>query len=332
MAIRPRATIKSWFYRGAKPLASMFHDWMDSYYHKDEDKAYVALRQYSTTTEYESGMTCVKDGSIWQANQATTGTWNPSAWDIVGASTSYTNAEATPQTLGGIPAGSTFSMKTMTEMWDALLYPYQPPAFTMFAMSGMAATYEVGSGIDADDYTWNWVTSNPDNVQLNSIGISGLGFTALTGLPDSGAQVITMSDVKLLTSGTGTWTIVGTNTNSAVFTSNVTASWRWRMYWGTSSNATLTEAQVKALAGSALASGYSSVRSFAAAPLQYKYVAYPVSFGTATHFTDQSTMLAVPFEAPFVVSITNSFGVTTNYNVHRSTNLLGGAISIIIAS
>lgn len=31
-----RATIKSWFQRGAKPLASQFSAWIDSYWHKDD--------------------------------------------------------------------------------------------------------------------------------------------------------------------------------------------------------------------------------------------------------------------------------------------------------
>lgn len=43
---------------------------------------------------------------------------------------SYTNANSTPQTVGGIPAGSTFSDKTMTQMWDSLLYPDLNPTLT----------------------------------------------------------------------------------------------------------------------------------------------------------------------------------------------------------
>lgn len=332
MSIRPRTTIKSWFYRGAKPLASMFHDWIDSFYHKDEDKAYVGLRQYAATTEYEIGMTCVYGGSIWMANQATTGAWNPLAWDIVGAGVSYSNAEPTPQALGGIDAGSTFSSASMQQMWDALLYPYQYPAFTSFAMTGMPSSFEVGNGISAGSYVWTWAASNAANVALNSIGISGLGFGAVSGLANTGSTTIVMSDVKLLSAGTGTWTITGVNTRAGSFSRNLNVSWMWRVYWGNNANSSLTEAEVKALLGSALATGYSGTRSFAAAAGNYKYVAYPSSFGTATHFTDASTMLAVPFEAPVVVSVTNSFGVTTNYNVHRSTYQLGGAMSIIVSA
>lgn len=81
MAIRPRTTLKSWFYRMAKPVSSQFHDWIDSFYHKDEDSSYVGLRVYHESTIYDPGMTCVHGGFIWMSNQSTTGAWNALAWD-----------------------------------------------------------------------------------------------------------------------------------------------------------------------------------------------------------------------------------------------------------
>lgn len=42
----------------------------------------------------------------------------------------YTNATPTPTTIGGISSGTTFNGKTMTEMWDSLLYPELFPSFT----------------------------------------------------------------------------------------------------------------------------------------------------------------------------------------------------------
>ena len=332
MAIRPRITLKSWFYRGAKPLSDQFHDWIDSFYHKDEDKAYVGLRPYSETTLYDPEMTCVKDGIIYLSNQATTGVWNPLAWDPVGSTMVYNNADPTPQPLGGIAAGTTFADVSMQDMWTSLLYPYQYPAFTSFTMMGMPSSFEVGNGISAGSHTWTWVTSNPANVAVDSIEISGLGFSVICGQPNSGSLAIMMSAVKLMTAGIGTWNILGTNTHSGVFARSLSVPWLWRMYWGTSPLPGLTEGQVLALSGSSLVSGYSGTRHFAAAPGEYKYVAYPAAFGTATHFTDASTMLAVPFETPFVLTITNSFGASTAYNIHRSTYMLGGAMGIIVSA
>jgi hypothetical protein len=36
MAIQNINTLKNWFKRGFKPLQQQFYDWMDSYWHKDE--------------------------------------------------------------------------------------------------------------------------------------------------------------------------------------------------------------------------------------------------------------------------------------------------------
>ena len=36
MAITDRNTLKGWFIRGAKPLASQFASWIDSYWHKSD--------------------------------------------------------------------------------------------------------------------------------------------------------------------------------------------------------------------------------------------------------------------------------------------------------
>ena len=60
----------------------------------------------------------------------------------------------------------------------------------------------------------------------------------------------------------------------------------------------------------------------------YKYMAYPTIFGQKTSFFDQATGFSVAMEAPTTISITNSFGITTDYYVHRTTNTIVGAITI----
>ena len=53
--------------------------------------------------------------------------------------------------------------------------------------------------------------------------------------------------------------------------------------------------------------------------------------GTATSFVDQGTGLDVPFNALYVVSITNSFGITTNYNVHGTVFMIGSALTVVVS-
>ena len=53
--------------------------------------------------------------------------------------------------------------------------------------------------------------------------------------------------------------------------------------------------------------------------------------GSPSSFVDTGTGFAAPFNAPYVVSVVNAYGVATNYNVFQSTYALGGAINIAIS-
>ncbi|MCC6752053.1 MAG: hypothetical protein IT371_30655 [Deltaproteobacteria bacterium] len=114
--------------------------------------------------------------------------------------------------------------------------------------------------------------------------------------------------------------------------SNVVYTWLPRVFFGVSALATLTEAQIEALAGSALASSYP--RSFTTSPTaQYVYYAWPASFGNATPLSFQTPP---PFPGGWVemagspISITaNTAGAPTqNYRVWRTVNLLT-AVSVL---
>jgi hypothetical protein len=244
----------------------------------------------------------------------------------------YTNSSPTPTTIGGISAGSTFSDQSMAEMWDALLYPYQAPAFTSFGISGQATTLEVGATSGANP-TFTWGTSNGGNVGSNSIGIADTtaAESLVSGHSNSGSATVTHAGVTKTSAGNETYTITGTNTHSATFTRTFTISWQWRVHFGESATSPLAAADILALRAGGLQGGFAGTYAFVAAASEYKYLAYPASMGTATSFKDQSTNLDVPFEAPYTVTVTNAFGVATSYNIHRSTNMIGSAISIVVS-
>ncbi len=245
----------------------------------------------------------------------------------------YTNATAVPTTLGGIASGTTFSAQTMTQMWDALLYPYQVPAFSAFAISGQSTSLEVGATVTGSSRTFTWTTTNSSNVNTNSIVIRDVTGNPTpntdlgTGLADDSSESLNIgSAISKTTNTTHVWQSRGVDSHSTTFTRNFTVSWFWRRYHGTSANTSLTEAQIEALTSSSLTNTIATTYSFSAG--DYKYICYPASLGTLTTFTDTSTSLSVPFETVTTVSVTNTNGVTTTYNVHRSTNILGSSISI----
>lgn len=243
----------------------------------------------------------------------------------------YTNGTPTPTTIGGISAGTTFLNQTMQQMWDALLYPYQAPSFTSFGVSGNNPL-EVGETLPANQ-TATWATSNSGNVNVNSVDINNISppFTNLvTGTANDGSEVLPQGAITHNTESINTWQIRATDSHGSNFNRNYSKSWYWRMYYGEDVNTTLTGATLKLLRASLLTNSYT--RNYAMqSGSTYKYIAYPTSFGTATNFTDTDTGFAVAMEAPYTVSVTNAYGVTTDYNVHRSTNILNSAITIAVS-
>jgi hypothetical protein len=119
-----------------------------------------------------------------------------------------------------------------------------------------------------------------------------------------------------------TWTITLNVNKPPAKSANTIITWTRDVYWGVSSNAgPLTEAQVKALANTAL-SGTKN-RTLTLSPSnEYVYYAFPQAYGAAT-FTLNGFPAA--FNAPDSLSVTNINGITSTYSVYRSTNLLTGA-------
>lgn len=248
-----------------------------------------------------------------------------------GGGGTYTNATPVPTTLGGVVAGTTFDEVPVTEVLDLLLYPYQAPTFSSFTISG-TTILEVGAPIN-DSRTFTWATTNEDNIVANTVAINNITTSTniVTGTADDGSHVydFSASPVDPNTAVTHTYRISATNTQATVFTRDLTTSWRWRMYWGTSANTSLTESEIESLVNNQLATNSSGTYTFAAGG--YKYIAYPTSFGLKTTFKDQGTGFDVDMQAAVTTSVTNGNGVTTDYYVHRTTNVLGGAITITVS-
>lgn len=256
-----------------------------------------------------------------------------SSFGGVAVGDTYTNLIPMPVAVGGWDVGSTFVNKTMTEMWDGLLYPYQYPTFSAFSISGQSIIIEVGDTIPINR-TFTWGTTNSSNVAANSISLLDVtgSATIATGLANDGSQITSYPASPILKTSaiSHTFRITGENSKSESFNTTFTVYWQWKRFYGESVNAgPLTESGIEELRVSGLASGYATTYSFNAGG--YKYLSYPAVFGTAVSFKDQSTNLDVPFETSYTVSVTNGFSQTTTYRVHRSTNIIGAAMNIIVA-
>lgn len=246
----------------------------------------------------------------------------------------YSNATPMPVDVGGWPKDSTFVDKTIAEMLDGLLYPYQYPAFTAFGILDQVTPLEVGDSI-AIDRTFTWTTSNSSSVSPNTISlydVTGGNTLIASGLENDGVHATSYpaAPITKTTDTTHSFRVDGENTHTETFNMTYTVTWQWRRFYGESYNAgPLSAGNIQGLRVGGLSDTFVGTYAFSATG--YKYLCYPASLGTATVFKDESTNLDVPFETSYLVSVMNDFSQTTDYRVHRTSNIIGSAINIVVS-
>ena len=258
----------------------------------------------------------------------------------------YNNAEETTATVGGIAQGSTFVNQTMQQMWDALLYPYQDPSFTSFAISGQGNNVECGDRIGPNP-TFTWTVSNGDNIEDGSVSITDVTASATVSIGnnyDASPLATTYAAVGLDAPGSYTFKIQGENTDSETFSRTKNYTFYFNGYAGPNTSETLNETQIEALQiGGQIGGGTFTLNALSGG---YKFFAFPIYSGA---FQPSSFKLDNGTNVPMVnnegsyttangngfyydtVSVTNSFGVTTDYAVYRTVNILNGQTIIIVS-
>jgi hypothetical protein len=264
--------------------------------------------------------------------------------DLVGlpgiSGNTYTNLTPTPTTIGGISAGSTFSAQTMQQMWDALLYPYQYPAFTSFSRTGLNSVYELGEDISIGSQTFSWANSNDSNIQSNSIYIEQLSPSTVTlasNLNPDGSTAFTLTTTtnRTTTGSLSLYRITGVNTQSGSFNTTISRSWRPRWYYGRSTNTSITGGEMTGFTGNALVS--SVVNSFVtfAAGSGYLYLCVPSTLGQPSDLRDSVAGCFgtnIPYITQSDITITNPYGVSITYKIYRTVNQILGSQNVWLCS
>lgn len=256
----------------------------------------------------------------------------------------YINPDPVPETIGGIEAGDTFPSpgKSMQEMWDLLLYPYQYPVFTSFSLthgSPVEIGYDINSG------TFSWAISPTENLSGNSISISGYNLLTISNLNGyTGTQSATFSSTVTRTAidgvGTRAWAISAKNSKNQTISDTYSKRWDWKWYWGTGTTTSIDETQIKALNSGTLYSSYSRTYTFAAGG--YKYLCFAAEYGSPSNYIDFDTNFQVAMCGDFPntdengftydeVSVTNSYSENTIYKVYRTQNIIGDSIRITVS-
>jgi len=138
----------------------------------------------------------------------------------------YSNSTPVPVTIGGISSGSTFSNRTMQQMWDALLYPYIAPGRSLSIASNASREYGFSTAV-----TLNWsVTKN--SYSITTIIVDGSPQIA-TGNSQAGTKPTsaTHSPVPVSPSQTQTY-LMSVGDGTTVQSASTTLTWSTRIYWG----------------------------------------------------------------------------------------------------
>jgi hypothetical protein len=254
------------------------------------------------------------------------------------ADLNYINETPTTSTIGGIPAGTTFpssNPKTIQEVLDMLLYPYQSPAFTSFSISSLGGASAVGNTLEVGDSissnrTFTWGTSNSSNINANSISIIDQtnATTIVSGLSNDGTESVTYGSITKTSATSHVFRVEGTDTQSSTFSSTYTVNWRHKRWWGTDPNASFVSANILGLDNSEFST--SRAKSFTIdGNGEYIYYAYPAAWGTATFTVNGFLNTAWTLT---VINHTNSSGHVESYNVYRTNTIQNGTgIQIVVS-
>ncbi len=249
-----------------------------------------------------------------------------------GSESTWKRNDATTETVGGIPSGSTFSLgTTSTEILEQLLYPYQNVSFSAFDEG--ISNREVGNTFNGSS-TFTWSTSGPnDNWTASSVSISGPsgGITSGLNINQSGIS-LTHGTYNSYTRVTKSFSISGSQTQGSNPSKTSSFGFRYRYYWGK---------DVSLIDGSTLgSSGFSNeitrttpngwTKTFDAGSVQYAYFIYPTAdySGTSIILRDTGTGFEFSSILEGTFDYQNSHGVTVEYRILRSANQFTGETTL----
>lgn len=240
----------------------------------------------------------------------------------------YTNLSPSTVTVGGIVAGTTFSNRTLQQMFDDMFYPYTAPSCSL---SATVPSREFGSS-NATTLSWSVTKAK---LTIQSITVDGQSIVP-TGVNQTGTKSATVvqnvNTTFTMSVSDGTSTIPG----------STTVYWYNAVYWGkvasfAAPSMTIVGTQPAWADGAGVGSGKSlaSSRSGSYSGIngagQYLAFAWPTSFGTPT-FTINGLPNTAFTKISSSISFTNMYGYTTNYDVWLSNTAQNSPIASFVIS
>lgn len=255
-------------------------------------------------------------------------------FDINTSDIRYTNTAIT-ETYGDINPSVKLQNETIKNILDKMFTTYQVPSFTAFTIN-TNLTLEVGVALMGYK-TFNWGTTNSNNVKPNSISLFDVTNNNLlvSGLTNNGSTLYNFSTPITKTTKTNNiFKIEATNTNNNLFSRTLDINWQMKIYYGSSTVTDFTNNGSDVLinfdSGSQLRSTALGNYTFSALPNSYKYIFVPNGNGYSqpTVFKDLATGFGIALADVYSVII-NINGNDYEYFVYRTFNQLNSALTIV---
>ena len=228
-------------------------------------------------------------------------------------SESYTNATPTPIAVGGIAKGTTFENKSMSEMFDALLYPYVAPSNLVLNASEMNGVFESGTTVTLSSVSWSFSKNSgtPSRLVLKIAGETDI-VIASGEVPTSGTYNLT----KSITSDTYA-RLVLTYEKGTINSNTVYATFVHPYYYGVGAVGTDPETLTKLVQSKG-----SKTLSFSPNK-QHIIFAYPKSYGDLKSIKDSNgfeningfTKTEGGSSVPYLIYTSNEASTNTNFKL-----------------
>jgi len=253
-----------------------------------------------------------------------------SSVDVNGFSLEFTDLNPTPQTIGGIPAGSTFSNVPLVEMIRLLLYPYLGPLATLTITNPIQERNHTSGTNSTFTYTLTKRTANLTSTTIqirNSVGaiiyndpagplITGSGFISQTytdGFTFSGPQILTNNN------GSFTFSVSTTDSTQSV-TATSSLKFVYPYFYGFSATTLNTQNIINSLTKLV---DVQDDQTVSLSGTGYLYYAYPANYLTLAKIYDGNGFLLWQSGVP-------SASWTYSTNTISSPSVIWGGVSYLI--
>jgi hypothetical protein len=276
-------------------------------------KGFLAPRM--TTAQRDAIVSPATGLMIYNTTTNALNVFNGTIWVFVGGS-DYTNLTPTPNTVGGITAGSTFSAQTIEQMFNQLLYPYIAPSLTLSASPATGTVREFGN--DVATVTLNATTTKHTNDITLVEFYRGAALIHTQVAPIAGGGLETYIDTTPVTTNGITFTAKAGDGTQTTTSSGVGYTFVYPFYYGVGAQG-LTGAQIRSTL-TLLVKTPSNTTTITSPSSQVFYLAYPDSSPALTSILDTNGFETISDYTLRSVSITGLDGTPQTYKVYEYNN------------